>query len=126
MKDRVSMASVCLHISAVLYAILGFLALAALVIPEVRLEVEPVVSVALLILCFVLIVVIEVVAKGLRRRRYWAWVAGLCIFAIYLPSLFLPLGALGLWGLLSPGSRVSFGVVRTDAQLGAAADPGSP
>jgi hypothetical protein len=60
--------------------------------------------------CIALIVGIEFVAAGLRRRALWAWVAGLCIFGLYVPSLFLPLGALGLWGLLGEGSRREFGV----------------
>ena len=60
--------------------------------------------------CLALAVGIEFVAAGLRRRRFWAWVAALCIFGIYLPSLFLPLGALGLWGLLDLGSRAEFGM----------------
>lgn len=77
------MAIVCLHISAVLYILVGVLALAA---------------------------GIEFVFVGLRRRKRWDWIAGLCVFGIYLPSLFLPLGAFGLWGLLDGGSRKEFGV----------------
>jgi len=62
--------------------------------------------------CFALALAagVEVVAYGIRKRRFWAWIAGLIIFGIYLPSLFLPLGVLGLWGLLAASSRVEFGV----------------
>ena len=54
----------------------------------------------------------EFVVYGLRRRKFWAWVAGLIIFVMCLPlgALGLPLGALGLWGLLDSGSRREFGV----------------
>jgi hypothetical protein len=69
-----------------------------------------VVGLVMLVTCVALAIGIEVVAFGLRRRKFWAWVAGLCIFGLYLPSLFLPLGALGLWGLLAPGSRAAFGI----------------
>jgi catechol 2,3-dioxygenase-like lactoylglutathione lyase family enzyme len=68
------------------------------------------VGVGVLVFSLALVAGIELVALGLRRRRFWAWVAGLCIFGVYAPSLFLPLGALGLWGLLDAGSRRAFGV----------------
>ena len=110
MKDRVRMATTCLQISAAVYAVFGLLCLAALATPSIRSEMGADLILAVFIISVVLIVVIEVVASGLHRRRFWAWVAALCLFAMYLPSLFLPLGALGLWGLLSPGSRVTFGI----------------
>jgi len=37
-------------------------------------------------------------------------VAGLVIFVMYVPSLFLPLGGLGLWGLLEPASGAELGI----------------
>jgi hypothetical protein len=55
-------------------------------------------------------VFIEIVARALNRRRFWAWVAGLCVSGLYIPSLFLPLGVMGLIGLLDPASRAAFGV----------------
>jgi hypothetical protein len=58
--------------------------------------------------CLAMIAVPEVVAWGLVKRYYWAWVAGIVIFAIYAPSLFFILGGLGLWGLLDEGSRAQF------------------
>ena len=60
--------------------------------------------------CLALVLGIELVAYGIHRRGFWAWIAGLCIFAVYVPSLFFPLGVLGLWGLLDGGSREVFGV----------------
>ena len=53
---------------------------------------------------------IETVARGLRLRRYWGWVAGVCILTLYIPTVFLPLGAVGLWALLTPATRGLFGV----------------
>ena len=66
--------------------------------------------VALAVFCLCLAAGVEVIAHGIRKRQFWAWVAGLCVFAVYLPSLFLPLGGLGLWGLLDAGSRAEFGI----------------
>jgi hypothetical protein len=67
-------------------------------------------GIVMLAVCLAIVIGIEFVKNGLRKRKFWAWVAGLCIFGIYLPSLFFPLGALGLWGLLDEGSRSEFGV----------------
>src|SRR5512145_3488802 len=33
---------------------------------------------------------IELVIQGLKRYKYWSWIAGLCIAGLYIPSLFLP------------------------------------
>src|SRR6185312_10716172 len=44
------------------------------------------------------------------RRGYWGWVAGVCLLTHYIPSVFLPLGAVGLWVLLTRATRALFGV----------------
>jgi hypothetical protein len=67
-------------------------------------------GVGMFVFCLALIAFIELVAYGLGQRKFWAWVAGLCIFGMYAPSVFFPLGALGLWGLLDSGSRAEFGI----------------
>lgn len=103
------MAVVCLHISAGLYLLLGLLAVPLFVADDPDGIGRPF-AVGLFVCCLALIAGIEFVAYGLSRRKFWAWVAGVCIFAIYAPSLFFPLGALGLWGLLDAGSRAEFGV----------------
>jgi fumarate reductase subunit D len=122
MKHRISMAIVCLHISALLYFMVGVLTLLLFGFgvwppdpePGPR-EVPPFVErlvggLCILVLCLALIAGIEVVVYGLHQRKFWAWIAGLCIFGMYAPSLFFPLGALGLWGLLDSGSRAEFGL----------------
>lgn len=111
MTHRLTMANTCLHISAALYLALGF-GMGPLLtwLDEGEGELPAFLGTFLLVFCLILAGGIEVVAHGIRRRKFWAWVAGLCIFGLYLPSLFLPLGALGLWGLLDAGSRAEFGV----------------
>ena len=120
MQHRITMATVCLHLSAVLYAIIaiGIVPFFAMLSdldkqsgnpppPELA-EMMSVMGIFMAVLCVALIIGIEFVAAGLRKRRFWAWVAGLCIFGLYLPSIFFPLGALGMWGLLDEGSRAEF------------------
>lgn len=61
-------------------------------------------------ICFAIIVVIEVIASSLRRHSFKGWIAGLILFDVYAFSLFLPLGVVGLWALLSRGTREQFGI----------------
>jgi hypothetical protein len=109
MRHKIGLATVCLHISAVLYLIV-----ALLMFPLFTAVDDTgwglLFAIGMFILCLGLIAGIEFVVYGLHRRKFWAWVAGLCIFGLYAPSLFFPLGALGLWGLLDSGSRAEFGV----------------
>ncbi|HEY9421042.1 MAG TPA: hypothetical protein VIW92_06490 [Thermoanaerobaculia bacterium] len=56
-----------------------------------------------------------VLAYGLQRRKRWAWNGSIGLFALYLVAGYLPLGVVGLWGLLDIGSRREFGV--SDARL---------
>jgi len=131
MRDKISFATASLHISAFLYLLvgLGMFVLFALWLPYEQATTDVPrrqqlatggqpdyfalgMGVFMLLFCVALIVGIEVVAWGIQRRKFWAWIAGLCIFAMYVPSLFLPLGAFGLWGLLDEGSRAEFGIGR--------------
>lgn len=111
MQHRIGLAVWCLHMSAVLYLGLGMFLLYLFGSSD-----ERGFGVALFLICLALVVGIEFVKSGLHRRKFWAWVAGLCIFATYVPSLFFPLGGLGLWGLLDEGSRAEFGIGNRRAQ----------
>jgi uncharacterized membrane protein (DUF2068 family) len=51
-----------------------------------------------------------ILAFGLKRRKRWAWNGSIGLFALYLVAGYLPLGIVGLWGLLDIGSRREFGV----------------
>jgi hypothetical protein len=110
MKDRTTVATVCLHISAAIYAIAGLVLLGQSLSRTRLVNLTTELGLFVCILCLALAAGIELVARGLRRGKYWGWVAALCIFTLYTPSIFLPLGVLGLWALLSPETRASFGV----------------
>lgn len=107
-SHRIGMAIVCLHISAVLYVLVGLLMFPLLADEEGGRTM----AIAMFAFCVACAIGAEVVAWGLWRRKFWAWVAGLCVFGLYTSSLFLPVGAFGLWGLLDEGSRAEFGVGR--------------
>jgi hypothetical protein len=113
LPHRIGLAIVCLNISAVLYLIVGVLMFTPLLAEgDGPLGGLPF-AIGVLIFLLALIVGIEFVVYGLHCRKFWAWVAGLCIFGVYVPSLFFPLGALGLWGLLDNGSQAEFDVGRS-------------
>ncbi|MDY3557356.1 hypothetical protein R5W24_006545 [Gemmata sp. JC717] len=103
MRHRIGLAVVCLHISAALYVLIGFVVFALC-----RLDLLPV-AIGMLVFCFAIAIGVEAVAWGLRRRKRWAWITALCLFVLYVQSVFLPLGVLGLLGLLDGGSRAVFG-----------------
>jgi hypothetical protein len=109
MRHKIGLTIVCLHISAVLYLLIGVLVL-LLFSGEGEAGVGLPFAIGMFIFCLALVAGIEFVVYGLHQRKFWAWAAGLCICGMYVPSLFLPLGALGLWGLLDSGSRAEFGV----------------
>lgn len=115
MKDRTGMAIVCLHLSAMLYVLLLAVGIYLLwLIPNIS-ENDPYawyLALILIPLGLVLAVIIEWIARGLHRQQVWAWRAGLGIFVVFVSPLLLPLGLVGLWGLLVKGSRSAFGVGR--------------
>jgi hypothetical protein len=104
------MAVVCLHVSAALYFLIGAGLALFMMMSERQSGVAIAFAIGFLVFCLALVAGIEFVAAGLKKRKFWAWIAGLCIFATYLPSAFLPLGAFGLWGLLDSGTQREFGV----------------
>ncbi len=111
MSSRVRIAVVSMHISAA-----GFL-LAALVMVELAAraleqpgadsgsDFVPVLALAMAAMAGLA----EVVAFGLRGRKSWAWLAGLILFGLYVPTVFLPIGVAGLWALLPVASQQEFG-----------------
>ena len=88
MRHRISLATLSLRISAWLYMLTGVL---LLVMMAGRGSAKgSTIGILLFLFCLALAVGIWLVVGGLNKRKFWAWVAGLGIFAIYLPSLFLP------------------------------------
>jgi len=116
------MTTVCFHISAVLYVLFGILAFAmfAFLMPSIEpdfpSDVGWIFGILMLLLCILLAIGIEVVTWGLRNLQYWAWVTGIVISAIYIPSIFLVFGILGLIGLLNSDTQAAFQAARLRRQ----------
>ncbi len=111
MKKRIDLAILGIRISSVIYSLMAVGCIAGwFMLPQ---DAETVISLGLVLLAVfisALVIFLEIVIVNLKRRRFWAWVAGIIIGGLYAPSLFLPLGVMILVGLLSEDSRMTFGV----------------
>ena len=112
MKHKVNLALISLHALAVIYLLIGvaFVLFLAMTSDPDSFAFMLTIGVVTAVVCSAVAFGIEVVAYGVSRRKFWGWVAGLCVFGLFLMSIFLPLAALGLWGLLDAGSRAAFGI----------------
>jgi hypothetical protein len=103
-RNRIKLAIVSLHISAVLT-----LLVAIFLLSFVR-DFNPAFRGLVTGFGLVLVALPTVLAYGLQRRKRWAWNGSIGLFALYVVGGYLPLGLVGLWGLLDIGSRREFGV----------------
>jgi hypothetical protein len=110
-KPRIHLTIIALRISEVIYF------LAALCSPflftaytEGQDQIGLITGVCTAIFGIGIVVFIEVVIRNLKQQKFWAWVVALCLSGLYVPSAFLPLGIMGLIGLLDPETRAAFGV----------------
>ena len=110
MTDRIGVAAICLHICSAIYLIAS-LAFMGYSLPSAQpTRLPSAIGWATGALCLAFAAGIELVARGLRRHRHWGWVAGVCILTLSIPTVFLPLGAVGHWALLTPATRAFFSV----------------
>lgn len=117
--DRTRLATLALHISAVLYVLVGIL---LILVPFAwdpattdDYSLRSGIMWFLAALCIALAMLARSLIGALRQRKRWAWITAAVLFALYLPSAFLPLGAVGLFGLMSEGTRAQFPVARRDS-----------
>ncbi len=137
MKSRLRVSSACLRITGLLVFVVGIGCIAYGVwwLPRSLAEAQPVFDspittrwqqvaerywVTLGGLLSLYAVGVFLVSRYLERKRFWAWVAALILFALQLGSWLLPLGVLGLWGLLTKGTLSEFfGEPRANIEDGA-------
>ncbi|MFH1367587.1 MAG: hypothetical protein ABII64_00535 [Elusimicrobiota bacterium] len=110
MSKKLKYAIISLRISTIIYILIGLAFTIFLIAGDKETVNAKWFVIATIILGIVLVVFVEIVIKYIKKRRFWAWVAGLCIGGIYLPSLFLPLGIFILLGLLDVNTRREFGI----------------
>jgi hypothetical protein len=114
-KSRVWLAVVSGHLGAAFHVLFAIGALAVVGLFAADLSDDDGAAVGVLVFgwfalfSLALAIVVEVVTIGVHRRRPWAWFAGFAMFVLYL-AFVLPIGAIGLCGLLTEGSRREFGM----------------
>lgn len=104
MTKKLTNALIVLRISAVIYYILGILFLLGTLTAK-TIDSRLIFFVAPILGCGIFI---EFIIRDLKKRKLWAWMAGIILLSIYLPSAFLPLGVIGLRGLFSKETREVF------------------
>lgn len=95
MNNKIKTSIICLRISSISYLIIGVLFLFFS-------SEDSLLKFLTILICAILFFFIEKVIIGLKNNQRWAWISGIILFAIYLPSLFIVLGILGLVNLLKP------------------------
>lgn len=111
MKSKVHLAILAIRISTVIYALLALVfVVLTFVLPTDTDGWSPFMGYFMAAILVPFIVFLEILITALRKRRFWAWIAGLIVASMYVPSLFLPLGIMLFIGLLSNESRSEFGV----------------
>ena len=101
---------VSFRVAAVLYLLLGgFLTVLLIIILLKSVEnVDYSLFIVVSVVSFIMVVVTEVVIYGLRKKKFWAWVGAIMLSALYIPSIFLPLGVIALCGLLTKDVRKNY------------------
>ena len=99
------MVTIPIHISAVLYSLIALGSLAILFIPmpgedDIDLFVLRITWGIMCIVSVALVIFLEIVVMALKKGHFWAWIAGICIAGLYIPSGFMILGIIMLIGLL--------------------------
>jgi hypothetical protein len=107
--SKLKYVTIPLRISSVLYLIIGLLYGGALLfapstfwdMPKEESIIIAVTGGVTIVLCIAFAIFMEVTIRFLKKGAFWAWVAGICIAGLYLPSLFLLLGVFMLIGALN-------------------------
>ena len=111
MNQKLGKTIIVLHISTVVYVLSGILLLILpFLLPNIP-EEGTFLTIMLVFMALFSIAIgifVEIVIKSLKNNKFWAWVAGLIICGLYIPSLFIVLGIIGLIGLLDRDVRKDF------------------
>lgn len=108
MPEKMKWVTIPLHLSAVAYIVVAlFSGLAFLAFP-VMLESSPQSEVVIMIVTMILMVLlsvgmilfIELVVSHLKKGKFWAWIAAICLAGLYIPSAYFPLGIFMIIGLV--------------------------
>lgn len=105
MNSKVNLAILGIRISTIIYYLI---ILGCLVSTFFVSGVDLVLPIVLATITLPFVIFLEILIIHIRKRKYWAWIAGLIVGGLYIPSLFFPFGAMIFIGLLTNASRKEF------------------
>ena len=117
MNPKLKKTILCLRISSVFYFVLGTLIASLLLFFSKKMFGEHptgdtlgglITAIFMAILSLAMAIFVEFVIHGLKKTKYWAWIAGVILTAMYIPSLFIILGIIGILGLLDKSVMSDF------------------
>jgi membrane protease YdiL (CAAX protease family) len=56
----------------------------------------------------ILFIAVQVIIRGLKKEKYWSWVAGIIILALHLNSLYIIICVIGLIGMFNKETRALY------------------
>ncbi|MBU1119185.1 hypothetical protein KKH43_04865 [Patescibacteria group bacterium] len=102
---------VSFHISAILYFMVAVLFLILFIVFLGQGDESTAIAFPMLlgvVLSIAVGIFLEFVISALKKQKYWAWIAGIVISIIFIPSAFIILGIVALIGLLDENTRKAF------------------
>ncbi len=116
LKSKLRLVTIPLHISTVIYAILGIGVLIFWIFAGLSGDTiysDPAEKIFMNIygffmvtLCALMVVVIELAAWALKEGKFWGWVLSIAIAGLYAPSGFILFGVAMFFGLLADPVKV--------------------
>lgn len=106
--SKLKYVTIPLRISSIVYLLIGLLYGAALLfvpstswdMPQDEFIIIAITGVMTIVLCIAFLIFIELTIHFLKKGAYWAWIAGICLAGLYLPSIFFIMGVFMLIGAL--------------------------
>lgn len=111
MPSKLKWVTIPLHFSAVAYIIIALLSVLpflsifgmteSVAASDFEMAIFMVTLALFVVLSVVMVVFIELVVSHLKKGRFWAWIAAICLAGLYIPSLYFPMGIFMILGLIN-------------------------
>nr|WP_010246185.1 hypothetical protein [Acetivibrio cellulolyticus] len=97
-------AIICIRIASIIYFLIAVL----LVVFGFFLKEDLLIFILYSVFILPMVFWCEITILGLKKTKYWAWVSSIIMFAIFIPSLFIIMGIIGIKTMLSEPVRNQF------------------
>lgn len=104
MISLIKPAIICIRIASIIYLLIAVL----LVGIGFFLKEDMFIFILYSVLILPIVFWCEITILGLKKTKYWAWVSSIIMFAMFIPSLFIVIGIVGIKTMLSEPVRNQF------------------